>query len=328
MRSEKYVYNPQTLQFEKVKLTSASYLWRISGFLAAVVVTTFLIYFFTSEFFPSPREKALKRELSQVEYQMLMLKDQLGVMDKVLGNLQQRDAQVHRVLFGMDPIDKDLWESGVGGHDPNALSQNFNITGITFREIKTRAGKLERQLYLQSNSLDAIEKQVLEHEEYLQSVPSIKPVRVDKLNRAVNQMSGFGIRLHPIHKISKFHEGIDFAAPSGTEVQATGNGRVVKVDFATTGYGRNILIDHGHDGYQTLYAHLKEIKVRKGDRVVKGQLIGTIGSTGTSTAPHLHYEVRKHGKAVNPIHFCMDGLTPDEYQEMVEIASALNQSFD
>lgn len=327
MRSEKYVYNPQTLQFEKVKLTGSAYLFRILGFASAVIMTTFLIYFFTSEFFPSPREKALKRELSQVEYQMLMMKDQIGMMDKVLNNVQKRDAQVHRVLFGMDPIDKDLWEGGVGGHDPNAMASTFKMTGGTFKSLKNTVNRLERQLFIQSNSLDAIEKRMKDREDFFQSIPSIKPVRVDKLNREVNQMSGYGIRLHPIHKVSKMHDGIDFAAPSGTEIQATGNGRVIKVESKKSGYGRNVLIDHGH-GFQTLYAHLKEVRVREGQKVLKGQLVGTIGSTGTSTAPHLHYEVRQNGKPVNPIHYCMDGLSPEEYQDMVDMASTLNQSFD
>ncbi len=327
MRSEKYVYNPQTLQFEKVTRGGQYYLLRILGFLSAVIITTFLIYFFTSEFFPSPREKALKRELSQVEYQMLLMKDQLSLMDKVLSNVQKRDAQVHRVLFGMDPIDKDLWEGGIGGHDPNAIAQNMKYTGTSFKETKNMISKLERQLYLQTRSLDAIEKRMKDREDEFQSIPSIKPVRIDKLNRGVPQMSGFGIRLHPIHKISKMHEGIDFAAPSGTEIQATGNGRVVKIENKNSGYGRSILIDHGY-GYQTLYAHMKEVKVRIGEHVKKGQLIGLIGSTGTSTAPHCHYEVRMNGRPVNPINYCMDGLSPEEYQEMVDIASTLNQSFD
>lgn len=327
MRSEKYVYNPQTLQFEKLKLSRSSYFLRTLGFASAVIITTFFIYFFTSEFFPTPREKALKRELSQAEYQMLLMKDQIGLMDKVLGNLQKRDAQVHRVLFGMEPIDKDLWEAGIGGHDPNSVSQTMKYTGKSFSEVNNYIERLERQLYLQSKSFDEIERRMKDREEEFQSIPSIKPVRIDKLNRGVSQMSGYGVRLHPIHKINKMHEGIDFAAPSGTEIQATGNGKVVKIENKRSGYGRSVLIDHGF-GYQSLYAHMKEIKVRIGQKVTKGQIIGSIGSTGTSTAPHCHYEVRLHGKPVNPIHYCMDGLSPEEYQDMVDMASTLNQSFD
>ncbi|MFZ1422825.1 MAG: M23 family metallopeptidase [Saprospiraceae bacterium] len=326
-RSEKYVYNPQTLQFEKLKLTSKAYIFRITGFISAVIVTTFLFYFLTSEFFPSPREKALKKELSQVEYQMLIMKDQMFTMDKVLNNIQDRDAKVHRVLFGMDPIDKDLWEGGVGGHDPNAITQGMKYAGNSLKDTRNYIGKLERQIYLQSKSLDTLEKLTKSREEMILSIPSIKPVRIDKLNRGVAQMSGYGIRLHPVHKINKMHEGIDFAAPAGTAIQATGNGRIIKIENKSSGYGRNVLIDHGF-GYQTLYAHMKEVKVRQGEKVKKGQLIGLIGSTGTSTAPHCHYEVRYHGKPVNPVHYCMDDLSPLEYQEMVNLASAANQSFD
>lgn len=326
-RSEKYVYNPQTLQFEKLKLTSTTYLFRIIGFISAVIVTTFFFYFFTSEYFPSPKEKALKKELSQVEFQLLKMKERLQIMDKVVDNLQARDAKVHRVLLGIDPIDKDLWDGGIGGHDPNATFPGMKYAGSSFRETQSYLTKIERHVYLQSKSLDTLEKMAKQREEMLLSIPSIKPVRVDKLNREFSQMSGFGIRLHPIHKINKLHEGIDFAAPSGTAIQATGNGRVIKVDNKSSGYGRHVIIDHGY-GYQTLYGHMKEIKVRQGEKVKKGQLIGLIGSTGTSTAPHCHYEVRKDGRAVNPIHYCMDQLTPKEYQEMVNLASAANQSFD
>lgn len=326
-RSQKYIYNPHTLQFEKLKLTSTTYLYRIVGFASAVIVTTFLFYFFTSEFFPSPKEKALKKELSQVEFHLLSMQDRLKTMDKVLNNIQDRDAKVHRVMFGMDPIDKDLWDGGIGGHDPNAMMQGLKYAGKTFKETRSTISKLERHMYLQSKSLDTLEKQVKSREEEIMSKPSIKPVRIDKLNRGVNQMSGYGIRLHPIHKINKMHEGIDFAAPAGTAIQATGNGKVIKIENKKSGFGRSVLIDHGND-YQTLYAHMKEIKVREGEKVKKGQLIGLIGNTGTSTAPHCHYEVRHKGKPVNPIHFCMDQLSPLEYQEMVNMAASANQSFD
>ncbi len=326
-RSEKYVYNPQTLQFEKLKLTSASYLFRIVGFLSAVIVTTFVFYFLTSEYFPSPKEKALKKELSQVEFHLLNMKSRLATMDKVINNIQDRDAKIHRVLFGMDPIDKGLWDGGIGGHDPNVATQGLKYAGGSLKETQSYINKMERHVYLQSKSLDTLEKLAKSREDRLLSTPSIKPVRIDKLNRDLAQMSGYGIRLHPIHKINKMHEGIDFAAPAGTAVQATGNGTIRNIENKKSGYGRSILIDHGY-GYQTLYAHLKEVKVRIGEKVKKGHIIGSIGSTGTSTAPHCHYEVRLNGKAVNPIHYCMDQLSPEEYQEMVDLASAANQSFD
>ena len=143
----------------------------------------------------------------------------------------------------------------------------------------------------------------------------------------MHYLSGYGIRLHPVHKIKKFHKGIDFTAPRGTAIQATGNGVIQRVENRKNGYGRNVIIDHGF-GYTTLYAHMQDVDVEVGDTVTKGQKIGTIGSSGTSTAPHLHYEVRINNRPVNPIDYCMDGLTPEEYKELVIRASIENQSFD
>ncbi|MBX7163097.1 MAG: M23 family metallopeptidase [Saprospiraceae bacterium] len=295
-------------------------------FLSAVVITAIIFTFLTSEYFPSPREKALRKELTQMEYQFLSMKDQTEKASKILQNLQNRDAKVHRVLFGMDPIDQGLWESGVGGHDPSSYLNHLKNSG-SLRDIKEQVGKLEKQLYLQSKSLDTLEKLARTREDMIASIPSVKPVRIDKLERNVEQLSGFGIRLHPVHKINKMHQGIDFTAPAGTPIQSTGDGKVVKVENKSSGYGRSVTIDHGF-GYVTLYAHMKDIVVRQGEKVTKGQKIGTIGNTGTSTGPHCHYEVHFNGKPVNPIHYCMDGLDPKEYQEMVEKASIANQSFD
>ncbi|HMS29211.1 MAG TPA: M23 family metallopeptidase [Saprospiraceae bacterium] len=326
MRGEKYVYNPHTLQFEKVKLSRKNLVLRAFMFLSAVVITAIIFTFLTSEYFPSPREKALRKELTQMEYQFLSMKDQTEKASKILQNLQNRDAKVHRVLFGMDPIDQGLWESGVGGHDPSSYLNHLKNSG-SLRDIKEQVGKLEKQLYLQSKSLDTLEKLARTREDMIASIPSVKPVRIDKLERDVEQLSGFGIRLHPVHKINKMHQGIDFTAPAGTPIQSTGDGKVVKVENKSSGYGRSVTIDHGF-GYVTLYAHMKDIVVRQGEKVTKGQKIGTIGNTGTSTGPHCHYEVHFNGKPVNPIHYCMDGLDPKEYQEMVEKASIANQSFD
>ena len=163
-------------------------------------------------------------------------------------------------------------------------------------------------------------------EKMLASIPSIKPVRSDKLNRGVKLLSGFGYRLHPIHKIRKMHQGIDFSAPRGTAIQATGDGVVEAVKYKKSGYGIHVIIDHGY-GYKTLYGHMSKVDVQTGQKIKKGQKIGSVGSTGTSTAPHCHYEVHYKGKAVNPIDYVLDGLTPKEYQELVRLAELDNQSF-
>lgn len=327
MRSEKYVYNPQTLQFEKVKLTKKSIFLKVFTFVSAVVVASFCFYFLTSEYFPSPREKALRKELTQMEYQFMLLKSQTERAQKVLNNIQSRDARVYRIMFGMDPINSSEWNGGVGGHDPYQWTSQLRFSGNTLKDVYSEVDKLERQLYLQSTSLDELEKKAKAREEELASIPSVKPVRLDHLQRDVQHLSGYGIRLHPLHKVNKMHHGIDFTAPEGTSIQATGDGRVVVVENKKSGYGRSVTIDHGY-GFKTLYAHMAQIKVRKGQKVKKGEVIGTIGNSGTSTGPHCHYEVHLYGKPVNPIHYCMDGLSPQEYQEMVEKAEMANQSFD
>ena len=159
------------------------------------------------------------------------------------------------------------------------------------------------------------------------AIPSIKPIRSDKLKRRIKLLSGFGRRMHPVHKVVKMHYGIDFTAPKGTPIQATGNGKVVEIKKRRTGYGWSIKIDHGY-GFESFYAHLSKISVKKGQRVKKGEQIGLVGSTGTSTAPHCHYEILKGGKRVNPISYCLDGLSAEEYEEMVHASERQNQSFD
>ncbi len=327
MRFEKYVYNPHTLQFEKVKLTNKSIFLRVLGYISAVFVGSAILYFLTSEYFPTPREKALLKNLNQMDYQFSTLKEQIERADKIVQNLQNRDAKIHRILLGMDPIDPSVWHSGIGGHDPYMSTKMLASGGVTLSETKSYLDQLEKQVYVLSKSFDEVEKTAMTKASLLASTPSIKPVRLDHLSKDVQQLSGFGIRLHPVHKINKMHTGIDFTAPIGTSIQATGDGRIERIENKVSGYGRSVLINHGY-GYKTLYAHMQTIKVRVGEKVKKGEILGTIGNSGLSTGPHCHYEVWFNGKPVNPIHYCMDGLTPAEYQELVEQATTANQSFD
>jgi murein DD-endopeptidase MepM/ murein hydrolase activator NlpD len=182
-------------------------------------------------------------------------------------------------------------------------------------------------LKYKKNSLDSLYKVAVVKEKKLASIPSIKPVKETALRKDVKFLSGFGTRIHPIHKLRRFHKGIDFTAPTGTDIQATGNGRVASINKEGSGYGKHVLIDHGY-GYKTLYAHMHTISVKEGAIVKKGQKIGLVGSTGSSTGAHLHYEVWLNGVAINPIDYCLDGLTAKEYQDLVKRASTDNQSLD
>jgi len=327
MRKEKFVYNTQTLRYEKVVEPLKTKLLRVFGFLSAVVVAAIIIISITLTYFPSPKEKALMREIEQMNYQYIAMNNQVELMSKVLDNVQERDANVHRIIFGMDPIDNGVWNSGIGGHDQYSNLTQYKNTGALLVATQEKVELLGRQLTVESRSLDTLTDLAMDRENMLASIPAIKPVRADKLKRKMRTLSGFGMRLHPIYKRRKMHTGIDFTAPKGTAIQATGNGKVVNIKNNRSGYGKHVIIDHGY-GYKTLYAHMAEINVTLGQQVKRGQKIGVVGSTGTSTAPHLHYEVMLKGKKVNPIHYCMDGLSPKEYQELVDMAGTSNQSFD
>lgn len=327
MRKEKFVYNTQTLRYEKVVEPIKVKLFKFFGFLSAVVVTAIVIISIAYNYFPSPKEQALNREIKQMKEEMSLMSSDFEVVTKELNYLQDRDANVHRMIFGMDPIDKDVWNGGIGGTDRYSNLTKYKNTGELLIETKQRVEKLKRQLVIQSKSLDDVEKLAQQREDMLASIPAIKPIRSDKLQRNIRSLSGFGMRLHPIFKRRKMHTGIDFTTPKGISIHATGNGKIVDIKKKKSGYGTHVIIDHGY-GYETLYAHMGSVSVKKGEKVTRGQIIGTVGNTGTSTAPHLHYEVIYQGKKVNPIHYCMDGLSDKEYQELVNMAATPNQSFD
>lgn len=325
MGKEKLVFNAQTLSYEKAQVSIQHKLIRIFGFISAAVVSAFLITLIMHNFFPSPREKALQQEIAVLESEYEKLLDDFELVEKALAGLQERDANAYRMVFGMDPIDESVLQGGIGGHDEFSAYRQFN-TGKLVIDAKDKVRQLKHQMVVQSKSLDTIMNLAMEKEKMLASLPSIKPVRSDKLSKSIGALSGFGYRIHPIFKVPRMHSGMDFTAPKGTAVQATGDGVVVKAEYHS-GYGRCVIIRHGY-GYETLYAHLDKILVKKGQKVKRGQEIGKVGNTGTSTAPHCHYEVHLRGKPVNPIHYVLDGLSPKEYDALVQAADAANQSFD
>ena len=327
MRKEKYVYNQQTLQFEKLRLTLREKIFRFAGICCSIIFVSVGVFSLGYKYLPTPLEKALDRELTEMEYHYSNLSSDFQDIAADVERLQQKDKDVHRMIFGMEPIDDAIWNGGIGGSKRYNHLEDFEKTGEMITESLSNVEKLKRKISIQSNSLDSLFMLAKSKEERLASIPSIKPIQENKLTRKVKHLSGYGIRLHPVHKVKKFHKGIDFTAPKGTVIQSTGNGKVIRVEKRRSGYGTNVIIDHGY-GFTSLYAHMKTVNVKKGQRVSKGQKIGTVGSTGTSTAPLLHYEVRINGKAVNPIDYCLDGLSPEEYKELIEKATVENQSFD
>ncbi len=326
MAREKFIYNPQTLRYEKVQPSLGIQALRVFGFFSAVLVFAVIISILTHKFMPDPTKNRLVRENLQLQEDLKNASQTIDEMSEGLAYLQQKDAYAYRMVFGMDPIDPGIWDGGVGGHEEYAELKEYS-SGELMVSLRQRIRKIKQQYVLQTESLDQLIAKADNKEEMLRAMPSIKPVRSDKLARRVRLLSGFGYRIHPIFKRKKFHAGIDFTAPVGTPIYATGSGVVKRVQKQKSGYGWNVLIDHGY-GYETLYAHMSAIDVEEGQAVSRGQEIGEVGNTGTSTAPHCHYEVHYKGEKVNPIHYVMDGLSPEEYQELVEAAQQSNQSFD
>ncbi|MGY6561561.1 MAG: peptidoglycan DD-metalloendopeptidase family protein [Luteibaculaceae bacterium] len=323
MAKIRYKYNPKTLQYEKIELTIKERLKQFAGYLLSSVFlgVAFLVAAYT--FIDSPKEAALKREIKELLRNYEILNRRFNQVEVVLGDLQNRDDNIYRVIFEAEPIPESVRKAGIGGVNRYRDLESSDYSEILIETAK-RLDKIEKQLYIQSKSFDDVIELVKTKEEKLASIPAIQPVSNSDLKRMA---SGFGFRIHPIYKTRIFHSGMDFTAPTGTDIYATGNGTVTHVEFSNRGYGNHVVVKHGF-GYETLYAHMSKIFVKPGQKVNRGEVIGLVGNTGTSTAPHLHYEVRKNGNPVNPINFYFNDLTPEQYQEMIYLSSQVNQTFD
>lgn len=327
MNNKKYIFNPNTLQYEEHKTTSKDVFKKTVYFLSASVSTAILLFVLAYQYFPTPKEKVLEKEMDQAVFYLTQLEKEYSSINSKLEALYQKDNEINRIILGAKPIDDSIYYGGVGGHDKYKFLDNVKETGKLIKDNLRRVDELKLKIEIQKSSLDSLYKVAAVKEKKILSVPSIKPVKETSLKKDVKFLSGFGMRIHPIHKVRRFHNGIDFTAPQGTDIQATGNGKIVSINKVGSGYGKHVLIDHGF-GYKTLYAHMHTVNVKEGQLVKKGQKIGTVGTTGTSTAPHLHYEVWINGVAVNPIDYVLDGLSAKEYQELVKRASTDNQSLD
>ncbi len=323
MAKVKYFYNPHKLKFETVKISWLTKALRIFGFVCASVVAGFLFLVAAYTTIDSPKEKQLKREIRNYQLQMELMNNKVTQLSSVLNELQEKDAHIYRAIFEADPIPGTVRQGGFGGVEKYRQLEGY-IGSDQIIEVQKKLDMLSSQVYIQSKSFDELAKMAANKTDFIASIPAIQPVSNKKLR---SMASGFGYRLHPIYKTHKMHTGIDFTAPSGTPIYATGNGVVEAVELGHRGYGNHVIINHGF-GYETLYAHMKKVVAKPGRKVKRGELIGYIGSTGTSTAPHLHYEVMKNGKKINPINYFFNDLTPAEYDQVREIASQATQSFD
>lgn len=323
MSKVKFQFDKRTLTYRKVELNVRQRLIQVGSVLASASVFAFLVIIVFTTFFDSPKERQLRREIVQMELQYKLLGDRMNRVDQVLAELQEKDDDIYRVIFEAEPIPSSVRNAGFGGVNRYQELEMMDNSELIVNTAK-RLDQLTKRLVVQSRSFDEVVDLAKNKATMLASIPAIQPVSNKKLTRVA---SGFNYRIHPIYKIRHFHTGIDFTAPRGTEIYATGDGEVAWVEMKNSGYGNHIIIDHGY-GYETLYGHMSRFKVREGQKVLRGDVIGYVGSTGTSTAPHLHYEVIKNGEKVNPVNFFFNDLSPEEYEKVLEISSQANQSFD
>jgi len=323
MAKVKYYYDTKTLSYKRIELSGVNKLKRLFYFLIGSAFTGLIMIIVFFQFFDSPKEKRLNREIDILTSQYEIVEDKLNQVELVLDDIQNRDDNIYRVIFEAEPIPKSIRKAGYGG-----INRYQNLKGYSNSELIISTSKkidqISKQLYIQSKSYDEIIELAKNKEDMLAALPAIQPVSNKNLSRIA---SGYGYRIHPIYKTRKLHTGMDFSSKSGTPIYATGDGKISKLRRSRRGYGNHVIIDHGY-GYKTLYAHMKKYIVRKGQKVKRGEVIGYVGSTGTSVAPHLHYEVQKNGRKINPVNFYYNDLNPDEYEKMLEISSQNNQSFD
>ncbi len=323
MGKVKYQFDHNKLSYDKIVLTGKQKFYRFMTYFTATLLIAVIYNIFFIVFFDTPKEKGLIRENQQLATQYEVLNNRFDLVENTLEDLQKRDDNIYRVIFEAEPIPPSVRSAGFGGVNRYADLQGFKNSDLV-TESARRLDKLTKQLYVQSKSYDEVIEMAKNKEEMVASVPAIMPISNKDLRRTA---SGWGFRIHPIYKIRKFHYGMDFTAPTGTEIYATGDGVVEVLDNSLRGYGKRIIIDHGFN-YKTLYGHLNGFNVRKGQKVKRGDVIGFVGSSGTSTAPHLHYEVLKDNKKVNPVHYYFNDLSPEEFDKMIFISSNSGQSFD
>jgi murein DD-endopeptidase MepM/ murein hydrolase activator NlpD len=323
MPKSRYKFNPESLSFDKIRLGFRAVLLRSLSYFVGSLLIALVYYLIFAIFIDSPKEKSLLREIDQLTLQYDMIQREMNNLEKVMGQLEQTDDNLYRTIFEAEPIPQTLREGGVGGVNRYKELEGFKNSSVVIETTK-RLDAIRKRVYVQSKSFDELISLAVKKEDMLKSIPAIMPISNKDLTRVA---SGFGLRIHPYYKIVKFHAGMDFTAPMGTDIYVTGNGTVADVISSQRGLGNHIIINHGF-GITSIYAHLDKANVRKGQKVQRGDVIGFVGNTGMSLAPHLHYEIKLNGQNVDPVNYYFNDLTPEEYERMIEIASKTGQSFD
>ncbi|MGB3776285.1 MAG: M23 family metallopeptidase [Leeuwenhoekiella sp.] len=325
MAKVKYYYDEETRSYKKIgkrkrKKFGITVLFILGSFLAGFIL---LLVYLNIPALETPREKSLERELQNTKIQYDVLNRKMDQVEDVLADIEDRDNSIYRVYFEANPIPEAQRKAGFGGVNRYKDLEGYDNSKMIV-EANKRLDILTKELVVQSKSLDEIASLAEEKEKLLAAIPAIQPVANKDLKRIA---SGFGLRTDPFTKEKKMHWGMDFSAPRGTPIYATGNGTVTRADDNSSGFGNHVRIDHGY-GYESLYAHMYKFNVRRGQKVNRGDLIGFVGSTGRSEGPHVHYQIYKDGERINPINFYYGNLTPEEFNVILKRAQMENQSLD
>lgn len=321
-RRRHYRINPETLQLEHIEHGFRYWLRRSGGYILGGICIGILFFYVFLYFFPSPREAALIQYNKNLTAQLELMNKQVDQMQVVMSDMAQRDDNLYRAILGAEPIPLSTRLGAtqqVSYYDSIARMTNVQLAS----EVQRKVDILEKEMYVQARSYEEIVELAKNQEVRMENIPAIQPV----LNKDLKRMaSGYGWRVDPVYHIRRFHEGMDFSAPIGTEIFATGNSTVVFAGWKQ-GYGQTVDLDHGF-GYSTRYAHCSKLLVRPGQKVKRGDVIALVGNTGKSVGPHLHYEVHYQGRPVDPRNFYFYDLSPEDYDKMVQLSSNMGNMLD
>lgn len=325
MKRVKFYYDAEKLAFKQIVTKNSTKIAYALLFIVASTLFGFLSFFILNmtNFFETPKSKLQARELEIMKLNYNLLNRKIALMEEGLSAIEERDNTIYRVYFNSAPISNEVRRAGLINKNRYKDLEDFNSSDLILSSSK-KVDEIMKAIAIQSVSLDEITKLAKQKALLLKSIPAIQPIKNEELK---HMASGFGYRSDPFTKIRKFHNGMDFSAKSGTPIYATGDGIVKKADGTVSGFGNHVEINHGY-GYMTLYAHLSKYKVRAGQKVKRGDIIGFVGSTGRSEAPHLHYEVHKNGEVVNPLNFYYGSISAKEYVLITKLANQENQSLD
>lgn len=317
-----YRINPDTLQLERINHGIRYWLRRSGGYVLGGICLGILFFYIFLYISPSPREASLMQYNKNLNAQLELMDKQLDQMQIVLNDIAQRDDNLYRAILGAEPIPLSVRLGAVQQaeyYDSIARMTNEQLAA----DIRRKVDLMEKGLYVQARSYEEVLELAKTQEIRMENIPAIQPVPNKDLKRMA---SGFGWRVDPVYHIRRFHEGMDFSAPTGTDIFATGNGTVIFAGWKQ-GYGNTVDIDHSF-GYTTRYAHCSKLLVRKGQQVKRGEIIALVGNTGKSVGSHLHYEVHFHNRPVDPRNFYFYDLSPEEYDKMVQLSSNMGNMLD